>query len=316
MSRAGAAAPQSTVPGSAPISTKPPNWHGLAHLFVVYIVWGSTYLAIRVAVREGSGFPPFVMAGTRVLAASLLLFAWARWRGNVLSASAREIAVLGVSGVLLWVGGNGLVVWAVQYAHSGYAALLIGTVPLWGAVVNALVSRRFPAWSLLAAILVGFAGLAILTGPALRGGDRSQVASVFALLGAALSWSSGSILQSRHPVHLRPTAASAWQHLFAGVVFFVVSRVFGEPLPAPTPEAWAAWGYLVLFGSMFAFTSYVTALRLLPVNIVMTYAYVNPVVAVLLGRVILDEPITLQTIAGAALILTGVAGVFRVRHDR
>lgn len=303
-----------TTPPSVPTAAMAPNWHGLAHLFVVYIVWGSTYLAIRVAVREGSGFPPFVMAGTRVLAASLLLFAWARWRGNPLAASAREIAVLGLSGILLWVGGNGLVVWAVQYAHSGYAALLIGTVPLWGAVLNAVVSRRFPAWSLLGAVLVGFAGLAVLTGPALRGGDRNQAASVLALLGAALSWSSGSILQSRHPVHLRPTAASAWQHLFAGVVFLVVSLAFREPLPAPTPDAWVAWGYLVLFGSMFAFTSYVTALRLLPVNIVMTYAYVNPIVAVLLGWMILNEPITVQTIAGAALILAGVAGVFRVRH--
>ena len=122
-------------------------------------------------------------------------------------------------------------------------------------------------------------------------------------------------MQSRHPVQLRPTAASAWQHLFAGVVFLALSALAGEPPPQPAASAWVAWGYLVLFGSMLAFTSYVTALRLLPVNIVMTYAYVNPVVAVALGWIVLDEPLTLWTLCGAVLILLGVAGVFRVRHD-
>jgi drug/metabolite transporter (DMT)-like permease len=289
------------------------RWAGLAHLFVVYLVWGSTYLAIRVAVREGSGFPPFVMAGTRVLGASVLLFAWARWRGNRLATSARDMWVLAISGVLLWVGGNGLVVWAEQHAHSGYAALLIGTVPLWAAVLNAVTARRAPSWALVAAVLVGFGGLAVLTTPVLHGGSRSEIASVVALLGAALSWSTGSILQRNRGVDLRPTSSSAWQHLFAGIVFLILSFAFGEPRPEPTREAWGAWAYLVLFGSVFAFTSYVTALRLLPVNVVMTYAYVNPVVAVLLGWIVLQEPLTWWTAVGAVLVLTGVAGVFRTR---
>lgn len=291
----------------------PHRWAGLAHLFVVYFVWGSTYLAIRVAVREGSGFPPFLMAGTRVLCASVLLFVWARARRNTLRASPKDMWVLAISGILLWVGGNGLVVWAEQHAHSGYAALLIGTVPLWAAVLDAISTRRAPSWGLIAAILVGFGGLAVLTAPVLRGGSPSEVASVVALLGAALSWSSGSILQRRRGTPLRPAASSAWQHLFAGSVFLALSFALGEPRPAPTHQAWGAWVYLVLFGSVFAFTSYVTALRLLPVSVVMTYAYVNPVVAVLLGWIVLREPLTWWTAGGALLILTGVAGVFRVR---
>ncbi len=287
---------------------------GLAHLFVVYVVWGSTYLAIRLAVREGSGFPPFIMAGTRVLAASALLFAWAHARGHTLRCSARAMLALAVSGILLWVGGNGLVVWAEQHAHSGYAALLIGTVPLWAALVEAVISRRSPPWMLLVAVVVGFGGLAFLTVPVVRTGSRTEIASVIALLGAALSWSSGSILQRRAGVPLRPTASSAWQHLFAAPVFLGMSLALKEPSPSPTLEAWAAWLYLVLFGSMLAFTSYVTALRLLPISVVMTYAYVNPVVAVLLGWLVLQEPLTWWTAAGAALILLGVAGVFRVKQ--
>jgi drug/metabolite transporter (DMT)-like permease len=287
---------------------------GLLHLSVIYLVWGSTYLAIRIAVREGSGFPPFIMAGMRVVAGGCLLFLWAAISGSRLRPTRRELVLLFAAGILLWVGGNGLVTWAEQRAHSGYAALLIGTAPLWVALLESLIDRRAPSALLVLSLLVGFSGLAALTFPVLRTGTAADIYAVLALLGAPLSWGIGSILQQRRRIMLSTSVTSAYHQLFGGLGFAVAALLSGEPRPAPVADAWWAWGYLVIFGSVFAFTSFVRALRLLPINVVMTYAYVNPVIAVILGRIILDEPITLWTVVGMVLVLLGVAGVFRERY--
>lgn len=287
---------------------------GLLALFVVYLVWGSTYLAIRYAVREGSGFPPFTMAASRALlgGAILLLLGWL-WRQRLRLARA-ELGWLVLSAVLLWNGGNGLVTWAEQRAHSGYAALVVGTTPMFSALIEALFNRRRPSRGLVLALLVGFAGLFLLTGPVLHSGQRGDLLATLALLGAPLSWSLGSTLQQRHPHRLPAMASAGWQQVIGGLGFLVLLHATGEPPPHPTPEAWWAWAYLVLFGSVLAFTAYVTALRRLPMPIVMTYAYVNPVIAVLLGWIFLQEEVTLTTLGGMALILAGVAGVFRQKH--
>jgi drug/metabolite transporter (DMT)-like permease len=281
---------------------------------VVYIVWGSTYLAIRVCVREGAGFPPFTMAAMRVFAAAIILFSWGILARKRIKADRRELAVLCVVGVLLWLGGNGMVSWAEQRAESGYSALLIGALPLWVAIMESLVDRRLPTLRLVGALLVGLAGIAVLNGNVILEGAPEDLYSALALVAAAVLWGMGTILQKRKAVTLEPEVSSAYQHLFGGMALFLTATIMAEPRPTPIPEAWAAWGYLVIFGSLFAFTSFVKALRLLPVNIVMTYAYVNPVVAVVLGRVILGEPITIWTIGGSVLIVLGVMGVFHERR--
>jgi len=281
---------------------------------VVYIVWGSTYLAIRVCVREGAGFPPFTMAAMRVFAAAIILFSWGLLARKRIKAEPRELAVLCVVGVLLWLGGNGMVSWAEQRAESGYSALLIGALPLWVAVMESIIDRHLPTLRLVGALLVGLAGVAVLNGKVILEGAPEDLYSALALVAAAVLWGMGTILQKRKAVTLRPEISSAYQHLFGGVALFLAATIMAEPRPTPIPQAWMAWGYLVVFGSLFAFTSFVKALRLLPVNIVMTYAYVNPVVAVILGRAILGEPITRWTIGGSVLIVLGVMGVFHERR--
>ena len=286
---------------------------GLMHLLVVYLVWGSTYLAIRFAVREGAGFPPFTMAAMRVFAAGGLLLAWAAITRAHMKLTARDAAVLGASGILLWVGGNGSVVWAEQRADSGYAALLVGSMPIWVVIMEAVLDRRLPSLFLTGSLIVGFAGLGLLTGPVLLHGSRADLIGVAALLFAPISWGAGAILQQRRPVRLSPQVSSGYQHVFGGLGFLACVLIAREPLPSPTAEAWAAWGYLTIAGSVLAFTSFIYALRLLPISITMTYAYVNPVIAMFLGWMILGEAITPWMIAGTVLVLIGVAGAF---HDK
>ena len=279
-------------------------------MIVVYLVWGSTYLAIRVAVRDGAGFPPFIMAGMRVVAASLIMFGWSAAFRKGRRVGWRELGVLFVSGILLWVGGNGLVSWAERTAESAYAALLVGSMPLWVAMMEAIVDRRPPSWRLGGALLIGLAGVGVLNGPVIMAGAPRDVAAAVAILVAAILWGMGTIFQRRKAISLEPEVSSGYQLLFGGIGLLLASTLAGEPRPEPIPDAWLAWGYLILFGSVIAFTSFLKATRLLPMNIVMTYAYVNPVVAVILGRIILAESITWWTIGGSVLIVLGVMGVF------
>ncbi|HEX6789989.1 MAG TPA: EamA family transporter [Candidatus Krumholzibacteria bacterium] len=292
------------------------NVRGLAHLLVVYIVWGSTYLGIRLAVREGSGFPPLIMAGTRIFIAGVILMLLCLLRGKSLRAKRSDLGVFAASGVLLWFGGNGLVSWAEKYAASGYAAILVGSQPLWTMSLESFIDRRKPTGRLVLALLVGLAGIIVLNIHVLQHPTRDQVLPAIALCIAVMSWGSGMVLQKRRPVSLSAEANSAYQLLFGAVALLIASRIFGEPKPSPTPEAFAAWGYLIVFGSVIAFTSFVKALQTLPMSVVTTYAYVNPVIAVLLGAIIIDEPITRWTVAGSALTLLGVAGVFHEQQRR
>ena len=283
---------------------------GLLNLLVVYFVWGSTYLAIRVAVREGSGFPPFTMAAMRVFAAAAILLLWSKWRGERIKLTRFEWILMGGSGALLWLGGNGLVTWAEMHASSGLAALLVAAMPIWAELIAIVIDRRLPTARLTGSILLGFAGVGLLSWPILRQGTSADVMSVIALLLAPLFWSIGSIWYQRRKTDLGTRAVSGWQQLLGGVTFLVAIAVRGEPLPQPTGEAWLAWGYLALFGSVFAFTSYMVTLKRLPYSIVVTYAYVNPVIAVFLGWLLLDEAVTGWTIGGAALVIAGVLGIF------
>lgn len=286
---------------------------GLLNLLIVYVVWGSTYLAIRVAVREGAGFPPFFMAMMRVAAASAFLLGWARLRRERLRLTRAEFLLLGGSGLLLWVGGNGLVTWAEMRASSGLAALLVAAMPIWGELINMVWDRRPPAARMAGSILLGFLGVGLLTWPILRAGIRADVLAVVALLLAPLFWALGSIWYQRRRTALSTRAVAGWQQLLGGAGFLVMVLLRGEPLPAPTGEAWLAWGYLTVFGSVIAFTAYMTTLQRLPYRIVMTYAYANPVIAVFLGWLLLGEAVTGWTLAGAALVVAGVAGIFNNR---
>ena len=289
---------------------------GLLNLVVVYLAWGSTYLFIRVAVREGSGFPPFAMVASRTFCAALLLFLLARLLGYRLRPSRDELKVLALSGVLMWFAANGMVTWAERHAHSGYAALILGTTPMWPVILESIIHRQSPSPFLVLSLLVGFAGLAVLVAPVLKYGAPADISSTIALLLAAVAWPSGSLLLQRRPPHLSPLVISAYQQFFGSLALAAAFLVTGEPWPEPNTAAWIGWIYLVTVGSLISFTSFLIAVQTLPMSVVMTYAYVNPVIAVVLGWLALDELITLGTLAGMALILASVAGVFRYRFRR
>lgn len=284
---------------------------GLFHLFVVYIAWGSTFLAVRVAVREGSGFGPFAMAGSRLFTASILLFLIAMLLRRKVRPTLSELKMLFFTTFLIWVGGHGSVVWAEQVLDSGYAALITGTVPIWTAIIEAVLDRRRPSRRLILGILMGFSGIVVLSWPVLQSAGKMNVVAAVVMSFSCISWSFGVVLQARRPVKMGVIASAAWQHLLAVSGFLMLYLVTGEGVPHPQPEAWVGWGYLIVVGSLLAFTSYIAALKMLPTPVVMTHGYVNPVVAVFLGWLILNEPLTHWTFAGTALVLLGIGGVFR-----
>lgn len=290
---------------------------GLLHLLNVYTVWSTTYLAMRIGVSPDNGFPPFIFGSSRMLVAALILFIIARIQNYPLKATRKELVTLGMVGNLLWMGGNGMVLWAVQFANSGFASLIVASAPIWATAIELVVFKKKPSTLLLASLLVGLLGVAALSAPALsKFSAQSQDAiAVLVLLLAAVSWALGSVIQSRRPVRLAPPVMSGYHHLFACLGFLVASLLLAEPSPAPSASSWLAWLYLVLFGSVFAFTSYIFALKLLPINIAMTYAYVNPVLALFLGWLLLNEPIGSWTLFGACLVLFSVFGIFRAKQQ-
>jgi drug/metabolite transporter (DMT)-like permease len=288
------------------------NVTGLVHLLIVYVVWGSTYLGIRVAVQEGSGFPPMIMSATRVFAGSLILIALARFiQKQSMRLHKEEWIVLSLSGLALWWGGNGLVAIAETSVPSGYAALIISCTPIWVAIIESILDKKRPSVFLAFSLLIGVAGIAVLNWTAIRTGNLGDLRGALLLIIAGLSWGAGSIYQKRKKINTTPEISSAVQQFTGGIALLITSFIISEPTMNPVSSAWWAWGYLIIFGSVIAFTSFVKALKLLPPNIVFTYAYVNPVVAVILGFFILGEPITPWTLGGASLVLVGVLGVFK-----
>lgn len=286
---------------------------GLINLGLVYIIWGSTFLAIRVAVGPGGGFPPFTLVLSRLVVAGALLFVIARMQGKQLRVPIRELLVLAVTGILLWAGGNGLVVWAEQHLDAGLAALLVATVPLWTALLDSALRRQAPSVLLAVSLLLGLAGVGILSTPSLSSGSRESLLSIGAVILASFLWSVGAEVQRRHSRTASGQVRSAFQHLFGAVALLVILAAVGEPAPEPSTRGWLAWGFLVIFGSVIGFTAFTTMVNQLPSSVAMTYAYVNPLITVALGALLLGEALRFDTFLGGGLILLGVAGVF---HDR
>ena len=295
-----------------------PSRYGILHLSIVYVVWGSTYLAIRVAVRPEGGFSPFALGALRMTFAGCLLLAWAALRRQTVRLSRRDACTLVLAGVLLLPLANGLVNWAEQRTASGYAALLVGALPIWTAVIESILDRRRPSLRLAASLAVGFGGLVLLVAPGLAEAGPADAASILALVVAPITWAGGSVIQTRRPVRVGSVAAAAYLPLFGAAGFALIALALGERVGAPSVAAWAALAYLVLAGSVVAFTSFVRVLRLLPTSVVMTYAYVNPVIAVLLGALLLGERMRGTDVGGMALVLAGVWGVLgdRLRGAR
>jgi drug/metabolite transporter (DMT)-like permease len=304
------------VNGGAPDTrTRVQSWIALG---IVYVVWGSTYLAIRVGVGH---VPPLLLAGIRYVIAGALLYpiasrasAGGRGSGSAGRGSAdrarpgaRAWLACAVVGVLLLFGGNGGVSVAETTLPSGAAAVLVATVPLWMIVFAWPVERQRVTARSAAGLAVGLGGVVILVGAGLTGGRMS---GVFIVIGASAAWGLGSVLSHRLPVPANAMLAAAIEMLAGGVVLLAVAAATGEfsrvQWSAVPATSWIALAYLIGPGSILAFTAYGYALSHLPVATVSTYAYVNPVVAVLAGIVFLGEQFSWREGLGAALVLVSV----------
>ncbi len=276
-------------------------------LAVVYLVWGSTYFAIAIMVQT---LPPLVAAGARFLVAGAALSLWILARQpRALRVTRRQAAGAAIAGILLLAGGNGLITVGERTVPSGLAALIVASVPLWIVLLRLAAGDRVRG-DVIAGVTVGIIGVAILVVPSGMSGAIDPAGLVM-LVGATLAWASGTFISPRIRLPTAPLASTALQMLFAGVVLVVVAAPVGEyasvDLARASSSSFVAFAYLVIFGSLVAFSAYTWLLQHAPVSLVSTYAYVNPVVAVFLGTLFLHEPITPTMLAGAALILAAVA---------
>jgi drug/metabolite transporter (DMT)-like permease len=280
----------------------------LASFFAIYFLWGTTFLAIRIAVEE---LPPLFAAGARFFIAGIVLYAFMRFKGE-----SRPTAIqwrnLAVMALLMFVAEYGPLFWAEKFVPSGIVSVLAATIPILTLVLEMLILRQQSfRWTVAVSTILGFAGVAILL---LSGnGQTFGLLPCFAILGGTISWSLGSVLsRSMNLPRARPLTAGAAMML-GGATLLALSAAFGElhPFPRISPRAVGAELYLIVFGSLLAFTAFVWLLAHMPATRVSSHAYVNPIVAVALGYFFADEPVTYRTLAGTALVLLSVFLILR-----
>jgi drug/metabolite transporter (DMT)-like permease len=285
-----------------------------AALLVVYIFWGSTYLAIRYAVET---IPPFLMAGTRFLVAGSLLYGWRRLAGDT-GPTRKQWVASALIGVLLLFGGNGMLSWAEQLVPSGVAALLIGAVPLWMTLIEALRPGGVrPNFLGGIGLLVGFGGIVLLVSQSLSGGGKTDLPplGIAILMVASLSWSLGSIYSRHADLPSSSLVGTSMEMLAGGVACYLAGTLAGEwksvVLNDITVRSWLGLVFLIIFGSMLTYSAYTWLLRTAPVSLVSTYAYVNPLVAILLGSLFAQEILTVRILV-AALVIVGSVVVINI----
>ena len=281
----------------------------------MYILWGSTYLGIRFAIES---IPPFLMGGSRFLISGFLLYGWARMRGAEKPTRRHWIAAF-IIGLLLPFVGNGAVIWSEQHVPSGMVSLLVATTPVWMVLVDwASPGGRRPTGAVIAGVVIGLIGLALLIGPSeILGGGRVDVLSATALMIGSICWAAGSVYSKHANQPTSPLLAIGMQMIAGGVLLSLLSISVGEPqrfaISQVTGKSLFWFVYLFVFGSMIGYTTYIWLLSKASPAKVSTYAYVNPLVAIVLGNVAAGEPITRRMLIAAATILGGVAMLTLVR---
>ncbi len=294
------------------------RFHILLAFALVYVIWGSTYLGIGIAVEH---VPPALMCGVRFFISGSLMLLYCALAGRQVSCTPVQLAQQAAIGILLLVGGNMTLAWAEQYVATGLAALLVAVIPIWFLVLDSwLIGHHRISSRGLMGLFLGIAGLIVLLWPKLAAihtlGAMQFVASVSLLFGA-LSWALGSVLSKRWKAAVDPLVATGWQAAFAGIVNLMIALLLGEQHHAVwTSRGIAAVAYLVVFGSWIGYTSYVYLLQHVPTSKVSTYAYVNPVVAVFLGWLILHERVDHYILFGSAIIVVSVILVTSAKVEK
>ncbi|MDE0897903.1 MAG: EamA family transporter [Longimicrobiales bacterium] len=274
----------------------------------VYFIWGSTYLAIRFAIET---MPPLAMAAARFLTAGTLLFAWALSRGAPMPSGAHWRAAA-ISGTLLLAGGNGAIVIAEQWVPSGLVALLVASVPLWMVILDRFFGSRVkPTRRTVIGLTVGFSGVALLAGsPGVGAGGSKELLGALFVMGGSLCWAAGSLHSRYIKDPPRPRMLVAMQMLSGGTVLSVLAALTGDwarlDIASISGRSWVAFGYLILAGALIGYAAYIWLLTVVPPARAGTYAYVNPVVAMLLGWAFAGEPLAFRSLGAAAIILGSV----------
>lgn len=288
----------------------------LAAFAAVYVLWGSTYLGIRFSMET---LPPFFTQGVRYFLAGVLLYAWARARG-VAPPTRREWGGAAVAGFLLFVGGTGGLVWAEKFIPSGVAALVVATEPISFVLIESMMHRRRPRGYVLAGLALGSAGLLTLVGPgSVFGGERFHLGACLVLVAGTFAWAGGSLFSRGSRLPASPVMATAATLLAGGALLALAGAAAGE-LSGFDPSAVSAKSvlatvYLLVFGSIVGFSAYLWLLRVTTASRVATYAYVNPIVAVLLGWALAGEALTPRVFVAAAVIVGAVALIIRHGGD-
>jgi len=285
----------------------------------VYILWGSTYLGIRLAIET---LPPFLMAATRFSLAGIILLTWSRLKGERFLSSLNQWRKAFIVGALLLLCGNGGVTWSEKYVATGLVALLVSTEPLWVVILNWILTRRRPNSKVLLGVLIGLAGVTLLVSDGLsRGGGDSWLSLVGAgvVMLAAFGWAAGSVFSNRHPIGASTSMSSGMQMLAGGSLLLILALVSGDVGRLNLSNAsWTSIGaffYLLVFGSLVGFTAYSWLLNNVTPAMATTYAYVNPVVAVFLGWLIAGEPLTSRTLLAAVVIVSSVVLITTFSHE-
>jgi drug/metabolite transporter (DMT)-like permease len=282
---------------------------------VLCIVWGSTFLAIRIGVRS---FPPALFAGTRFLSAGLLLTGLTLMLGRRLPRRWRDWKTAAIVGTLLLAGGNGLVVSGARLVESGTAAIFVAGGALWMAMLDALIpgSEARVTWVQFLGLLVGYSGTFLLVGANMEGLRRADWRAPLIFIAANICWGLGAVYSKRHPVDTSPDMNAAIQMVIGGGVLMMAATILGEWKGfSPTPAGWAAVGYLVVFGSIVGYSCFVYVLRHTSPTITATYYYVNTVIAVFLGWAVLQERITPRTLIAVVAVLGSVVLVHRASRS-
>jgi len=281
----------------------------------IYVIWGTTYLGIRVAIDT---MPPFLMAAARFIVAGLAMFIFMRLRGQPIPRRLHWRSAFIVGGFLL-VGGNGFVTWAEQEVPTGIAALIVATVPLWMTVFDwSLFNGPRPTWRISFGVILGLAGIALLIGPKLLDGTGDvSLAHWTIMILAPLLWSIGSLLSRKAEMPENTFMSTSIEMLAGGLLLLLIGLFTGESSQLAVADisarSWAAFLYLIIFGSIIAFTAYIWLLQNVQATRVGTYSYVNPIIAVFLGWVILGEPLSARMLAAAAVIVLAVMLIIRQR---
>lgn len=295
--------------------TTAPRWQVLLGFATIYIIWGSTYLGIRFAIET---IPPFMMGGTRFLISGLLLYMFARARGAE-SPTRKHWMVASILGLLLPAIGNGAVVWSEQHVASGLVSLLVATTPVWMVLVEwARPDGKRPTLPVIVGVITGLLGLALLIGPSdILGGGEVDILSAVVLTLGSICWAFGSVYARHATVPKSPLLGIGMQMIVGGALLMALSASVGElntfDVAAVSKHSFIWFVYLLIFGSMIGYTTYVWLLSQAAPAKVSTYAYVNPVVAILLGNLVASEPITKRMLIAAATILGAVATITLVK---